>query len=658
MSLSSRWALLHGTPEPPPERIPLQAGPLSMTLEDGDLRYVRYGDVEVLRRVYIAVRDVNWRTPPMTVSDLKFEQTDTTFTVSYTGRFQQRAIDFLARVRIEGAADGTVRFEVDGAAQSTFQRNRIGICVLHPIESCAGRPFQARRVDGRMEMSAFPREISAHQPVQGLGRISHEILPGLTANVHVEGDTFEMEDQRNWTDASYKIYGTPLKLSFPVTLQPGDAVKQAVTLSLATTALAPPLGPWPPALAFEVGAEAIAQLPALGLVVSADAEPMNLTERDRLRALNLGYLRVDLNPADLGYSSSLRRAVTDADSLGVPLEIALHLSPTAEGELSTLERLLRMVRPRVCRWLLFDRTAPAVADTEVSRALLQRARAVLHTIQADIPLVSGTNAYFTELNRGRPPLDLLDGVAYSMNSQVHAFDDTSIMETLVAQRWTVESARRFVGEQPLHVGPVTLRPRFNANANANASASAAEPAALPGERTSPIDPRQASLMGAAWTVGSLAALAPSGVSAITYFETLGWKGVLERSPGAPDPTRFPSIPGGVYPLYHVLADIGELAGGEVLATGTSDSLRLTGLAVKHGARTRILLANLTPERQRIPVDGLTGEWLARRIDEHTARRALSEPERFRAEAGARRAVRNGRLEIELLPYAVARLDKA
>jgi hypothetical protein len=164
-------------------------------------------------------------------------------------------------------------------------------------------------------------------------------------------------------------------------------------------------------------------------------------------------------------------------------------------------------------------------------------------------------------------------------------------------------------------------------------------------------------MGAAWTVGSLGSLAASGVSSITYFETLGWRGVLERADGPPDPSRFPSLPSGVYPLYHVLADVGELAGGEVLATRASDSLRLTGLAIRRGSQTRVLLANLTSERQRIPLDGLTGDWLARRIDEHTARHALAEPERFRAEYGTHRTVRNGRLEIELLPYAVARLDR-
>jgi D-apionolactonase len=627
-----------------------------MILEDGDLRYIRYGNVEVLRRLYVALRDVNWGTPPMTVADLRIEHGEGTFTVTYLGWFQQREIDYVARVRIEGEADGTIRFQIHGLSRSTFERNRIGICVLHPAEACAGRPFQARKTDSSMEMSAFPREISPHQPVHDLGRIAHEILPGLTATVQFAGDTFEMEDQRNWTDASYKIYSTPLRLPFPVTVQPGDEVRQSVTLSLATTALMPPLGPWPPELLLQVENSVVGQAPQLGLVASTDGPPLNLPQRDRLRALRLGYLRIDLNPTDLDYSAHLRRAAADAESVGVPLELALHLSPGAEGELSTVERLLRMVRPRVCRWLVFDRTAPALADSPAGRALLQQVRPILTGLEPAAPLVSGTDRNFTELNRSRPPLDLVDGVAYSIAAQVHAFDDSSVIETTAAQRWTVESARRFVGEQALHVGPVTLRPRFNA------VAVRSEPTPQPGERGSPIDPRQAALLGAAWTLGSLAALVPSGVSTVTYGETLGWKGVQEHADGSPDPARFPSLPGSVYPLYHILADVAELAGSDVLAVQTGDPLRLAGLALRQdgpGGRTRILLANLTPERQRVPVTGLgsfANEWLARRIDEHTARRALLEPERFRAEPGARRSTRNGRLEIELLPYAVARLD--
>src|SRR4051794_871857 len=53
-----RW----GRTEDQPESLSLRAGPLSLRYEEGGLRYIRLGDREVLRRVYVAVRDRNWGT--------------------------------------------------------------------------------------------------------------------------------------------------------------------------------------------------------------------------------------------------------------------------------------------------------------------------------------------------------------------------------------------------------------------------------------------------------------------------------------------------------------------------------------------------------------------------------------------------------------------
>src|SRR4030095_8796661 len=101
----------------------------------------------------------------------------------------------------------------------------------------------------------------------------------------------------------------------------------------------------------------------------------------------------------------------------------------------------------------------------------------------------GTNAYFTELNRGRPSPEGLDFAAYSINPQVHAFDNASLVENLEAQAGTVESARQFLGSLPLAVGPVTLRPRFNPNAT---GATAAPP---PGALSFEVDERQVRVLG-------------------------------------------------------------------------------------------------------------------------------------------------------------------
>ena len=47
----------------------------------------------------------------------------------------------------------------------------------------------------------------------------------------MEGDAFEMEDQRNWTDASYKTYVRPLALPWGYTLAKGSRHEQSVRLS-------------------------------------------------------------------------------------------------------------------------------------------------------------------------------------------------------------------------------------------------------------------------------------------------------------------------------------------------------------------------------------------------------------------------------------------
>ena len=53
---------------------------------------------------------------------------------------------------------------------------------------------------------------------------------GIEAKFEFEGDLFEMEDQRNWTDGSFKTYCTPLSLGYPFQALAGQSFKQKVTL--------------------------------------------------------------------------------------------------------------------------------------------------------------------------------------------------------------------------------------------------------------------------------------------------------------------------------------------------------------------------------------------------------------------------------------------
>ena len=90
--------------------------------------------------------------------------------------------------------------------------------------------------------------------------------------------------------------------------------------------------------------------------------------------------------------------------------------------------------------------------------------------------------------------------------------------------------------------------------------------------------RQASLLGAAWTVGELSALAGAGAASVTWYETTGWRGIIETTGGSPMPDRFPSVPGQVFPMWHVFADVAQWRDGQLREVTAGDPLRVVGLA--------------------------------------------------------------------------------
>jgi hypothetical protein len=646
-----KHVLYYGKDEALPARQLLRAGPLTMDYAAGTLRYLRYGEREVLRMIYVAVRDHNWNTIPAQLTQVEMQIHDDSFRIAYDAIHQQGAVDFAWHGVITGASDGALTFTLDGEARTTFKRNRIGFCILHPIRECAGQPCSVEHVDGTTEQSVFPFHIAPHQSFLDMRAISHAVAPNVRAEVRFEGDTFEIEDQRNWTDASYKIYSTPLRLPFPVEIQQGAKISQSVTLQLhiaqETTAddrrQMKAMSVHPPSSVLRLSST-VAPLPHLGLGIASHGQPLNPSELARLAALNLSHLRVDLQLAQTNYADVLRRATSEAKALGVPLEITLCLSNSAAAELKALRELLAQCKPSVCRWLIFH-----VAEKSTTEKWVMLARDPLQAYDARALIGAGTNAYFTELNRERPPMHALDCVCYSCNPQVHAFDNASLVEALAGQTATVESARQFVGDQWLAVGPVTLKPRFNPAAT---TAAVLSPDELPAQ----VDVRQMSLFGAVWTLGSLKALAESGANSVTYYETTGWRGVMETAQGSALPRQFQTIAGAVFPLYHVFADVGEFAGGEVMLTETSAPLAIDGLCVQKDGRWRVIIANLTDEIQRVGVQGLS-EWVrVRHLNETTTEAAMTAPEEFRKQAGELLQTVAGQSEFELLPYALARID--
>lgn len=643
------YLLYYGRPVPPILTRTLRAGPVEVLLDGPDLRYIRKGKVEGVRRLYAAVRDHNWLTIPGTITHWEERIDPDSFALHFTIRHHAEAIDLLWNGEITGAADGTITYTFDGIAQSDFRYNRIGFCVLHPGREVSGKPYHGETPDGPID-GILPQEIGPQSFVNGIeaplfppvSTLSIEQEPGIHVNFRFEGDLFEMEDQRNWTDASFKTYCTPLALGFPNTIHAGDRIHQVVTVTWQgeTDREEAPLQ-LDTTIDVVLGEALERALPPIGLGLPAEAAPLSAREIARLQALNPAHLRVDLAlDTSPGWGFQLRLGAETARQLGCALELAILLGADPASELQHLKESLSVCTgTSIARILLYY-----WAEECTSGRWVQMAREILAgALPANTPLFGGTNAYFCQINRSRPEIAAMDGVTFSINPQVHAFDEMSLAETLEAQADTITSARLFSGDLPIIVSPVTLRPRFNPNATG--PDSNIDPNTLPAS----VDIRQMSLFAAAWTLGSLKALAESGAASLTYYETVGWRGVLETEMGSP--SSFPSEPGIVYPLYHILADLCVKRGAALHQCVSQQALQVQSLALESEGRIHLWIANLTPTRQQIRL--ITDGWAPsalRRLNSDTGRRLMRDPETYRTEYMANQEGGSKQFPMTLIPF--------
>lgn len=643
----SGYALLHGVDAPPQELRMLRAGPLSVALDGIDLRYVRAGTTEVVRRIYAGVRDRNWNTIPGVVSDLSVDDRGDSFEIRFDVQHLSHDIDFAWEGAIAGDSQGQIVLSLEGVAGRDLLYNRIGFCVLHPFRETVGRSYRARTPDGDVT-GAFPVLVGPQRFENGVylplfpsfDRLEIDLAGGGTAEFGFDGDLWETEDQRNWTDASFKSYCTPVGLRFPHELKTDDRINQRVTVSVSGLpggSEAPPRS----APILRVGEPTAKRLPRLGIAAPSDGVSPSDREIEFLRALGLDHVRAEARIAEPKWEAAFEAALELRSRLGWDLELAVFLRPEHEPELERLAS--RLAGVPIARVLVLYAGAQTATPLETTPAdLVQLVRRHLD----GVAVAGGTDLNFCEFNRTRPDAEAMGGIFYPIHPQVHAFDDISLTETLEAEADTVETALTFAHGRPVIVSPITLKRRFNAVATAE------EPEPAEGELPDPVDHRQSSLFGAVWTNGSVKYLSDGGAASLTYFEATGWRGVVEREVGSPLPERFFSRPGEVFPLYHVLGDLGELKGGALVECAVSDPLAAVGLAVRHEDGLTLLASNLTPAPQTLRIEGLKGSARMRRLNGETAARAGASPEAFRGEYDSL----DDPGTLELLPFETVRID--
>ena len=643
-SLSVR---LFGTEEPvsPPEV--LRAGSLTAELEAGNLRYIRFEGVELLRAVSFIVRNRNWGTYNPEISNLDIQSRGDGFRVTYDAVTKDAEQEFRYSAEIEGSAEGRLAFRARGRAVTDFVTNRTGFVVLHPVEGVAGRPATIEHVDGRVVDGAFPELIDPVQPMMELRALTHEAAPGLRVTCRMEGDTFEMEDQRNWTDASYKTYVRPLALPWPYTLEAGTELEQSVTVTVEGRAAAAAQTGGDRSASVRIG-EAIGTVPPLGLGLDADHADAALPASDLLRQAAPNHVVCHFD-ARRGHGADALRKMADfargiraepwlefvvtsvegvedeirevggiVAELGSPFQVVL-LSPAADLK-STLPGTTWPPAP------------PADAVYQAARAAFPGAR-----------IGGGMFSYFTELNRKRPPLDNLDLVTFTTAAVVHAGDDRTVTETLEALPYIAKSVNGFVRGKPWNAGPSGIGMRSNPYG--------AAPAENPGnirQAMSRMDPRQRGLLGAAFYLGYFAHMARNGAAAVTLGAGVGEFGIVHARTDFTQP--YFDEARGVYPAFHVFKGLAALRGARLLATEPQPPRNVQAVAAETAAGREVWLANLTGDDISVAVEGVEGDGEIFTLDAGSFVEATRDPD---ASGRLARPFTGG--AVQLGPYAVAQL---
>jgi D-apionolactonase len=569
----------------------LCAGEISMLYEAGNLRYITAGGYEIIRMIYFAVRDKDWLTISPVIHGEKISKKKYGFEIKYKAQYKYNEIDFEADISINSASPNRLRLEMKGTANSTFMKNRIGFCVLHPISNCAGHECIITHPDGGSALCRFPEEISPHQPFRNIRAMQWKIKDSLAGKLYFEGDVFETEDQRNWTDASYKTYSTPLDQPFPVEVTKGTSLYQFVEFSL--EGKHQDINRNDDKISFIVGEPGTKKLPDIGVGVSSRRQALDNHEADILKNLHFSHIRGELHL----FSKRLEKqyAVLSGESLkcDIPAEICLFFGKHPLAELAKFLALFYQNPIHIKHITVFSETAKVPANT-----LLSIIMPVLRREFPGIPAGTGTNCNFTQLNRARPEFNDIDFVTFAIHPQEHASDERTLIENTAAQQFAVQSAAKFEIHKPVVVSPVTIQRRFNANRKNF------EMPAHRKEIPAGVDPRQMSLFGACWTVGSLKYLLASEVSSITYYETVGERGLLMGNQGSRWPGLFNAGKGMIFPVFHIFKALREKGKFRVHGSYSTNPLVIDGFAVADENSGKLFLSNMTREVAKVMLSGI------------------------------------------------------
>lgn len=576
-----------GTTELNPPARTLHAGNISAVIDSGALRRLAFGPVELVRQIDFPVRDRNWATLTPNVTDETLDEQPGGFRYRRCFAVDDGALSCTVTYEVNG--DGTVTATGEATAARDFTTNRTGFTFLHPIAGVAGKPVEVTTSDGTVETSLMPEMISPAQPITDIAGLRF-LIDGVSLEIAFSGDTFEMEDQRNWTDASFKTYARPLVEPFAYEIKAGTTIRQEIRLKISGhAARAPSAGPQE----IELGPTLGEALPKILLAADPNWLPAD-RETGILAASGLTALLLRTTPkaaaADLLRAARLVQSTSGSLDLEIVLDDALPARPQMEQVAAACRDAGCMphhVMALPAAYLKSYQPSGQWPDGLSPQEAFEAASAAFPEARCG----SGMLTNFTEFNRCRPDGITSGFITHGNSAIVHAADDTSVAQTIETLPDIFSSARKIAAGRGYRLGLTAIGMRSNPYGQ--------EVSANPEQirlTMATWDPRARALYGATWAVSALARTEGFGIEAVALAAPAGPFGILATGTPFPRPWFDDHPEARVYPIFHALRFV---AGGGQRLKVKGVPPDLAALAFSGSTGTRILIANLSGQPREI-----------------------------------------------------------
>jgi len=326
----------------------------------------------------------------------------------------------------------------------------------------------------------------------------------------------------------------------------------------------------------------------IGIGQSSRPEPLSDKEIQILKNLRFDHYRADLYLFSAGWRRRADLALLEAARLEYSLELAVFFDDDFMNQLPGFINWITSVNHLINTIIILHKSQASTPDS-----LLNNIGPLIRKALPDVKITSGTNANFRQLNKARPDYALADYICYSIQPQEHAGDNITLVENLQAQSYTVQTANQFAKGKEIWISPVNIQRRFNANIE-----NYEQP--FPGNTfPSQIDSRLMSLFGACWTMGSIKYLSEAGIKGVTFFESVGERGIFQGDLPSKWPEEFPSFRGMLFPVYFIFRYLLECKSYKVIKSNSSQPLKVISIVLSNGQDSKMILVNFSSEPQKV-----------------------------------------------------------